>query len=120
MNKVELIINAGRFEVKDKTTIKKKWETNAAHTMEYVDHIGYGASGCYDTVSRCGYIYSFLEACKVLEKAGYNNLKFNNGGDDDWLVIDHERKEYGFFEDYVPSRDAMNHCETLKELWESH
>jgi hypothetical protein len=64
-----------------------------------------------------GYICSFEEKCEELDKLGYKNLNFCNGGDDDWLVIDHDTKTYGFFEDYVPCQKQILKAKTLTELW---
>ena len=65
---------------------------------EYCRHIGYGSSGSFDDKTGEGTISSHLEECKNLENIGYKNLNFCNGGDDDILVIDHDRKEFGFVE----------------------
>lgn len=106
-----------RFSVSRRHRITKKWEKHEDQMKEYALHIGYGASGSWNSETKLGYISSHYKQCKKLEKLGYKNLKFNNGGDDDILVIDHINKEYGFFEDYVPSKEVMNECKNIMELW---
>ncbi len=105
------------FEIIDKKRIRKKFKNEDADYAEYCGHIGYGASGMFDDKTQIGLISSHKDDCKKLEKSGYINLKFCNGGDDDWLVVDHERKEFGFFEDNAPCESAMKRCKTLTELW---
>lgn len=79
-----------------KTT--KKYKSHDFYTKEYCKHIGYGASGSFDYKTNKGTIRSHFKECKKLEKLGYKNLKFCNGGDDDILVVDHDKKEFGFVE----------------------
>lgn len=76
----------------------RNYESNDAYTKEYCRHIGYGSSGQFDDKTGEGTICSHLEECKILENIGYKNLNFCNGGDDDILVVDHDRKEFGFVE----------------------
>lgn len=88
----------------------KKYKSADEHTKEYCKHIGYGASGSYDSKTKLGTISSHLEECKKLEKAGYKNLHFCNGGDDDILIVDHDRKEFGFLEYGDPMKIGMEIC----------
>ena len=85
-------------EIIHRKRLSKKWKSNNHHTKEYCNHIGYGASGAFDSKTKKGYIMSHLKECKKLEKLGYKNLRFCNGGDDDILVVDHGRKEFAFVE----------------------
>lgn len=102
-----------------KETIKKEFETYDAYNKEYRKHIPYGSSGQYTDKDGIGIIWSFLDACQKLEHDGYTNLKFENGGDDDILLIDHENKEYGFFEDVTPTPDQIKRAKNLKQLWDA-
>jgi hypothetical protein len=108
------------IEIFDQQIIQKKWKNYDAHTQDYLPHIGYGASGTYDSITKKGTIRSYMKKCKELEKAGYKNLKFCNGGDDDWLVVDHDAKEFGFFEDYAPSLERAVKFDNLTTLWNNH
>lgn len=76
----------------------KEYQTKELYMQEYSSHIGYGASGSYDDKTKIGIIHSHLKKCKELEKNGYRNLHFCNGGDDDILIIDHDNKEFAFVE----------------------
>jgi hypothetical protein len=104
-----------KFEVFDKERISRKFRDNVAHTAEYQKHIGYGASGTYNDKTKVGEISSFLKQAKKLEKHGYKNLKFCNGGDNDHLIADHEAKEFGFFEYFLHSH--LDSAANLTDLW---
>lgn len=78
--------------------LTKKYKSQEDHVAEYCKHIGYGASGSFDDKTNKGIIRSHLKECKKLESAGYKNLHFCNGGDDDILIVDHDRKEFAFVE----------------------
>ena len=108
------------IEIVHDDVLEKTFKSHASYTKEYVTHIGYGASGQYDEKTRIGKISSHKKKCKMLEKKGYKNLKFCNGGDDDVLVIDHDTKTFGFFEDYAPFGRNLSTAKTLTELWENH
>jgi hypothetical protein len=94
-----------RFELFEEETIKKKFKDYKSYEAEYVKHIGCGASGRFDD-SKIGVIHSYYKTIQKLKKKNYKNLNFGNGGDDDYLVADHEKKEYGFFED-LPQREKI-------------
>ena len=98
--------------------ISKKFKSDSDYINEYKTHIGYGASGQY--TNGVGLISSHKEQCEKLEKEGYKNLNFCNGGDDDILVVDHDSKEFGFFEDYAPFGENLKTAKTLTELWKNH
>ena len=46
-------------------------------------------------------------------------MNFCNGGDDDTLVVDHLRKEFGFFEDFYPTQCMLEDAkfENLAEMF---
>lgn len=98
--------------------LEKTFKSESAFNKEYITHIGYGASGQYN--NGVGIIWSHRDACQKLEKKGYKNLQFCNGGDDDILVVDHDAKEFGFFEDYAPFGRNLKTAKTLTELWQNH
>ncbi len=104
------------YEILDKKRITQQFESNDAYTVEYVSHIGYGASGSYCDKTKIGKINSYRDQAKRLEQLGYTNLKFCNGGDDDWLVVDHTRKEFAFFEDNKPLDEMLYKCTSLEDF----
>jgi len=85
-------------EIVNKDKITKKYKSGDAHIKEYCKHIGYGSSGVFNDKTNIGTIWSHRRVCKALEKKGYKNLHFCNGGDDDVLIIDHDKKQFGFLE----------------------
>ena len=109
-----------KIEIFDKQIIRKNWKNSDAQTRDYLPHIGYGASCEYNTKTKKGTIRSYMKKCKELEKMGYKNLNFCNGGDDDWLVVDHDAKEFGFFEDYSPNLERAARFDDLTTLWNNH
>lgn len=108
------------LEIIYEDVLKKKFKSDEQYIKEYKTHIDYGASGQYDEKTKIGIIHSHKKKCKILEKKGYKNLKFCNGGDDDVLVIDHDTKTFGFFEDYAPFGCNLQTAKTLTKLWENH
>lgn len=109
-----------RFKVFEKQTIEKLYKCVDDWSEEYNTHMGYGVCGSFSNMTNIGIIRSFLDKCKSLDREGYRNLNFANGGDDDWLVVDIINKEYGFFEDYAPTEENMKKSTTLKQLWNRH
>lgn len=107
------------IEIFDKQRINKKFTSDSKYLDEYKKHLGYGASGCYDSKTKIGQISSYAKICKLLILRGYANLGFCNGGDDDWLVVDHDAKEFGFFEDNSPTKKQIQRAKTLIELWKN-
>lgn len=88
------------------------------HERDYLTHVGFGASGFFDTKTNRGYIMSCKGDCLKLLKQGYKHLKFCNGGDDDFLIVDHLNKEFGFFEYGFPFRlDQIPDDKTLTNIW---
>jgi hypothetical protein len=110
-----------RYEIVEKGTFRKKFESYDKYAEEYLKHIqiSCGASGQYDPVTKVGRIRSYLKVCRKLELDGYTNLRFPNGGDDDILLIDHVRKEFGFFEDNTPTEEQMEDSKNLTQLWKN-
>lgn len=109
-----------RFSVFHKEDINGVWDSIDDYKAEYSKHIDYGASGNYNTIGFevvKGTISSHLAKCTELNSKGYKNLKFCNGGDDDVLVVDHEMKEYGFFEDYPPTEEQLKSGASLTAIW---
>lgn len=108
----------GRFEIINHLKIQTNdWD---AYEKEYLTHIGYGASGMFDTKTNKGYIMSCKDVCLQLLKQGYKHLKFCNGGDDDFLVVDHLNKEFGFFEyGYPCNLENILDEKTLTNIWEN-
>ena len=109
-----------RFEVCQKAFIRKRWSSIEKQNEEYLPHAYFGGSGSYNSKTKWGYIASFLVKCRELLAAGYKNMQFCNGGDDDYLVIDHQRKEFGFFEDGYPSEEELAKGNSLRQLWKEH
>lgn len=112
--------NQLRFEVIYAEKIENMWSSSEEFTKEYNNHIGYGSYGSYEPNTKHGYIASHLKKCKELETQGYKNLKFNNGGDDDVLIVDHKNKEFGFFENPIPPQEQLVRYKNLKQLFKSY
>lgn len=106
-----------RFEVFYREKTVRKFRSDKTYLKEYVKHIGYGASGVYDTASKIGTINSCKKICLELKRKGYTNLYFENGGDDDVVVVDHTAKQFGFFEDHAPILNNIPKEMTLEQIW---
>lgn len=109
-----------RFEVIRRGRKSRKYKSRDEFMEDYRPHIEYGAGGTYNEDTGAGEIFSHMKACRRLEREGYKNLHFGNGGDDDILVVDHHAKEFGFFEDYAPNLSQVPKSKTLTQLWEAH
>jgi len=107
----------GRIEVFEKEMILVEYKSTDEYSSIYQTHIDYGASGSYRVAGNIGIIWSYKTICQKLEKKGYKNLNFCNGGDDDILIVDHDNKCFGFFENPTPPEDALNSVTTLEKLW---
>lgn len=107
-----------RFEIFDKEIIKAKFKSDEDHTKEYCKHIGMGASGSFDSKTGIGIIRSFRKQVELLRSLGYKNLNFDNGGDNDHLVVDHEKKEFGFFEGKPYNLEKWRG--SLRDLWNTY
>jgi hypothetical protein len=118
-NQFMIMKSLKNFEVIEKESFSKFFETEKEYYQEYAKHIGYGSSGSFYIERDYGCIHSFMRVCKLLETQGYKNLNFCNGGDDDILIVDHNNKEFGFFENPGPQEEALNQYENLAQLWKS-
>lgn len=101
-------------------TVRKKWDSYADHEEEYKRLYAPGSSGHYDSKTKTGSITSYRAIIDKLEAKGYKHLSFCNGGDDDHLLVDHDAKEFGFFEDYQPSEEAIRKTKDLQTLYDNH
>lgn len=108
-----------KITVHEKFTTTAKYSDSEAYYNEYKKHLHYGSSGVFSDSTGIGTISSHAKECRKLEKAGYINLNFANGGDDDILLVDHTAKQYGFFERPMPSADKIKQAKSLRELWMS-
>lgn len=102
-----------RFEVKNPVIYVGNCSTEEFGRL-YTINLSVGSNASHSSVTGGYRIKTFIDAIRELEKNGYKNLQFCNGGDDDILVIDHKRKEFGFFEDNVPPLEGNS----LQEIWE--
>lgn len=89
--------------------------TEQEHSELYLALYGPGSSGSYNSQNRANSISTFQPLIKILEQKGFKNLKVDNGGDDDILVVDTVLKEFLFFEDYVTP--CLEFYPNLKEAW---
>lgn len=107
-----------RFEIINKEILQRDFSSQAEYYKEYSLHISFpcGASGMYDLKTKKGTIWSHFKVVKQLRLNRYKDLRFCNGGDDDVLVIDHQRKEYAFFEDNAPSMERLIERSNLKSF----
>jgi hypothetical protein len=109
-----------RYEVLKKTVIRPKSKAEFEETYRKCLKISAGNSGSADESKNTYEIRTFAPSAEKLQKAGYKDLKFCNGGDDDVLIVDHKNKEYAFFEDNVPEKlvkNPMYKLGNLRELW---
>jgi len=61
--------------------------------------------------------YSKEDAVTLLERVGFRNLNLCNGGDDDMLIVDFKRREFGFWEyGFSPFSNHQIHWPTDKNL----
>lgn len=93
-----------RFEIIEKELITLNgvsYEEYDAVNKTHSEH-RQGSWGIYDKKEKKGIIGTYCPVIKKLVSDGYKDIGYCNGGDDDILVVDHQRKEYTFFEDYVP------------------
>lgn len=110
------------FEIiREKDVIEKSFEDYEAYMREYATHIGFASTGTYNHDTGIGKITSYRSAIMThLVRKGYTRLNFCNGGDDDFMVVDHTGKEFGFFEDCLPTEASMQAAVSLSDLWERH
>jgi hypothetical protein len=114
---------ANRYEIIEATRLKHK--TRVEHDAAYAECLAVceGNSGRIDEGNGIFEIKTFAPSVKKLEKEGFKNMHFPNGGDDDVLVVDHKTKKFGFFEDYVPTKlrkDPSYSGGSLQSLWNDY
>lgn len=107
-------------EIKTHIVIEQPYESEEEQLKAYILLLGPGSSGSYDEKTKIGIIRTFKPIIDKLVEAGYKDLEFCNGGDDDHMVIDHDTKTFGFFEDYPPSEEDIGRAESLQELYNKH
>ena len=112
-----------RYEIIDRTTFNPK--TQEEYDVLYAKSLAVspGNSGSADPSKGEFKIRTFAPSVEKLKNDGFKGLHFNNGGDDDVLVVDHKRKEFAFFEDYAPPRltkDPKYSGSSLQSLYNEH
>lgn len=106
--------------ISDKDEVKLTDVSYKDYQSEYKKFVNYGASGQYDETTKSGEISSFRKQVLDLESKGFRNLNLENGGDDDILIVDPVRKEFGMFEFPVPNKSEIDSAANLISLWEIH